>query len=94
MGQAVAPAAGRERPRRGGVRDRVPHSLGGSFTPLPLLCVVEVRPEIGGTERRLRFRGYVRNPLRHGPLQADAAAVASVRAVVVRARTDASPWGQ
>jgi hypothetical protein len=75
MGQAAAPAAGRERPPRGGVRDRVAHSGRGSFTPLPLLCVLKVRPEVGGTERRLRFRGHVRNPLRHGALQADAAAV-------------------
>ena len=53
VGQAAAPAAGRERPPRGQGRGRVPRREGGSYTPLLPLLLVALRWRVGGTRRRL-----------------------------------------
>ena len=92
--QVLAPLAalgreGRERPRGAGCGTGSA-SLRGSFTPRLRLCVVAVRREFGGEERRLRLRGNVRNPLRCKALRAAAAATPRV----LRGVLSASPSGE
>ena len=77
VGQAAAPAAGRERPPRGRGRGRVPRSGGGSFTPLPPPPGRGAVLAVGRHTAPPPERDRCSNPLRSGGLLRGSASTAS-----------------